>query len=132
MKIVKGDTVLLRSGRDVARAKDHDVRGKVLRVMPKEGKVVVEGLNMVTKHQKPRTTGGAAQVQSGGRIKMEAPLPVSRVMLVCSNCSRPTRVGMQMREESRDTLTGKKTVLIRERVCKKCHQVIARPTDIRQ
>ena len=132
MKIVKGDTVLLRSGRDVARAKDTYVRGRVLRVLPKEGKVVVEGLNMVTKHQKPKTTGGAAQVQSGGRIKMEAPIPVSRVMLVCSNCDKPTRVGMRLHEESRETLLGKKTVTIRERVCKKCGQVIGRPTDIRQ
>jgi len=131
MKIVKGDTVLLRSGRDVARAKDkNSVRGRVLRVLPKEGKVVVEGLNMVTKHQKPKGTGGAAEVQSGGRIKMEAALPVSRVMLVCSECDKPTRVGIRMHEATRDTLNGKRTVMIRERVCKQCGQVIARPTEI--
>jgi len=130
MKIVKGDTVLLRSGRDVARAKDKNVRGRVMRVLPREGKVVVEGLNMVTKHQKPKTTGGAAQVQSGGRIKMEAPIPASRVMLICSNCDKPTRVGMRVREDSRETLTGSKTVTIRERVCKKCGEVMPRPTEV--
>ena len=130
MKIVKGDTVLLRSGRDVARAKDKNVRGRVIRVLPREGKVVVEGLNMVTKHQKPKTTGGAAQVQSGGRIKMEAPLPVSRVMLVCPSCDKPTRVGMQVHEDTRETLNGKKTVAVRERVCKQCGEVVPRPTEI--
>ena len=127
MKIVKGDTVFLRSGKDVAKSKD--VRGRVMRVLPDAGKVVVEGLNMVTKHQKPGAGGAAAQVQQGGRIKMEAPIPVSRVMLVCPHCARPTRVGMSEREVSRDTLTGKKMKTIRERVCKKCREVIARPTD---
>lgn len=158
MKIVKGDTVYLRSGKDVTgkrsrlqealnekpgpefearRAKmpmaeqlaEADrvkgVRGRVLRVLPREGKVVVEGLNMVTKHQKPGASAGAAQVQQGGRIKMEAPIPISRVMLVCSNCDKPTRVGIKEQQEVR----GGKNVVVRERVCKQCGQVIARPTD---
>ena len=131
MKIVKGDTVYLRAGKDAARAKDKNDRiGKVIRVLPDEGKVVVEGLNMVTKHQKPASTGGAAQVQQGGRIKMEAPLPVSRVMLVCPNpgCNKPTRVGMREKDATRETMHGKKTVTVRERVCKKCGEVIPRPT----
>jgi large subunit ribosomal protein L24 len=154
MKIVKGDTVYIRAGKDVAGAdilpKDAlnrpmaeqvaeanrikrekgDLYGEVLRVMPKEGKVIVKGKNMVTKHQRPRSTGGAAMVQQGGRIQKEAPIPISRVMLVCSNCQKPTRVGLHSKQIERDTLTGKKTTLIRERVCKKCGEVIPRPTEM--
>jgi large subunit ribosomal protein L24 len=174
MKIVKGDTVYLRSGRDVASRRSRleealhinpgdkpesrasaqkefqekragismaeqiaeankieGVRGKVIRVMPAEGKVVVQKLNMVTRHKKANTTGGAAAVQQGGRIEMEAPLPISRVMLVCPSCSKPTRVSMRQRTEQRQTLRGEKTVTIRERVCKQCGEVIPRPTDTR-
>jgi len=134
MKIVKGDTVLLRSGKDVsghADAGDKGVRGRVLRTMPVERKVVVEGLNMVTKHQKAGSRGGASGVQQGGRMKMEAALPLSRVMLVCPNCDKPTRVGMRIHEANRQTLRSEKTVAMRERVCKQCGEVIPRPTDTR-
>ena len=149
MKIVKGDTVYLRSGKDVAGVsrlpdearnlpmaeqiaaanKVKGVRGKVLRTIPTKGKVVVEGLNMITKHQRPKSTTGAAAVQQGGRISMEAPLPVSRVMLVCSHCDRPTRIGMQSREVQRETLTGSKTKIIFDRVCKHCGEIMERPTE---
>lgn len=167
MKIVKGDIVYLRSGRDRAgvsrlrramrlEGKEHaadfrqqvetmpmteqlerantvaGVRGRVLRVLPREGKVVVEGLNKVTKHQKPRATSGAGMVQQGGRIEMEAALPVSRVMLVCPHCDKPTRVGMREEEMSRTTLSGPKTVKRRIRVCKQCGADIERPTDVVQ
>lgn len=167
MKIVKGDIVYIRSGRDragvsrlrkalhlegkehaaafrqqvatmpmneqIERANEVDgVRGRVLRVLPREGKVVVEGLNKVTKHQKPRATSGAGALQQGGRIEMEAALPVSRVMLVCPHCSKPTRVGMREVEETRPTLSGPKTVKRRIRVCKQCKGDIERPTDIAQ
>lgn len=129
MRIVKGDTVQIRSGKDVAGAKQN-VRGRVIRVMPDDGKVVVEGLNMVTKHQKPGTTGGAAQVQQGGRIQMEAPLPASRVMLVCPSCTRPTRVGMREHVETRQTIHGDKNVTVRERICKKCGEAIPRTSRV--
>ena len=159
MKIVKGDTVYLRSGKDVTHqrrtrlqealgmnpgeefqsarekmpmaeqlAKANEVkgvRGRVLRVLPREGKVVVEGLNMVTKHQKPSASAGAAQVQQGGRIKMEAAIPVARVMLVCPNCDKPTRVAIHVKDEVRSG----KSVKVRERYCKQCGAEIARPTD---
>ena len=163
MRIVKGDTVYLRSGRDVASQsrlqealkidddarfqearekmsmseqieaanKVRGVRGKVLRVLPREGKVVVEGLNVVTKHHRAGTTAGAAQVQQGGRIKMEAPIPIGRVMLVCSHCDKPTRVALRGRQESRQTLHGEKQVTIRERICKQCGNIIPRPTETR-
>lgn len=126
MKIVKGDTVYLRAGKDKAAGND---RGTVIRTMPAEGKVLVEGLNKVTKHQRPRATSGAAQLQQGGRIQMEAPLPVSRVMLVCPNCNKPTRVGMKERQDSRSTMNGEKTVSVRDRVCKQCDTIIPRPTE---
>jgi large subunit ribosomal protein L24 len=133
MKIVKGDTVYLRSGKDVARAtSERGIRGKVLRVMPAEGKVLVEGVNMVTKHKKPGAQAGAGQVQQGGRIQMEAALPISRVMLVCPTCDKPTRVGMKIVEDTRETLNGEKKVSRRVRVCKQCDTEVARPTDERR
>ena len=165
MKIVKGDTVYLRSGKDVASMsrsrlqealhmedgpqfqaqianmpmseqiaaanKVKGIRGKVLRVMPSEGKLVVEGVNMVTKHKRANTSAGSSQVQQGGRIHMEAALPVSRVMLVCPTCDKPTRVGLKPRQEHRQTLRGEKLVTIRERVCKQCGEIIQRPTESR-
>jgi large subunit ribosomal protein L24 len=131
MKIVKGDTVYLRSGKDAAAAasKTPGVRGRVLRVFPGEGKVLVEGVNMVTKHQKPRAAGGAAQVQQGGRIRREAAIPISRVMLVCPSCDKPTRVGMHLKDGVRKTAEGPKARIARVRVCKQCGTEIARQGD---
>jgi len=126
MKIVKGDTVYLLSGKDVASG---NRRGKVLRVYPDDKRVLVEGLNKVTKHLRPKATGGAGQVQQGGRIQMEAPLPACRVMLVCPTCDKPTRIAVKMREDKRQTLNGEKTVLVRDRYCKKCGNEMPRPTD---
>ncbi len=165
MKIVKGDIVYLRSGKDVAgmsrsrlqealgvdggaifqeRIADmpmaeqitaanrvKGIRGKVLRVLPTEKKLVVEGVNMVTRHLKPGAQSGAGSVQQGGRIKMDAAVPMSRVMLVCPHCDHPTRVGLQPRQEHRQTLRGEKLVMVRERVCKHCGEIIQRPTDTR-
>lgn len=93
-----GDTVRIISGR--ARATE----GKVLAVSPKEGKVIVENRNMVTKHVKPRN-----QNEQGGLVKAEAALYASKVMLVCPKCKQPTRVGHAVDK------AGKKV-----RVCKKC------------
>ena len=92
-----GDTVKVITGRDRGSA------GKVLQVSPEEKKIIVEGLNMVTKHVKPRKQG-----QTGGLVKAEAPMYASKVMLVCPKCKQATRVGNA--EEQ-----GKKV-----RVCKKC------------
>ncbi|MEI7832267.1 MAG: 50S ribosomal protein L24 [bacterium] len=135
MKIVKGDIVLLRAGKDVAALdsskKTQGVRGKVIRVLTKADKVVIEGVNMVTRHKKAGQSAGAAAIQQSGRIEMEAPVPVSRVMLVCSNCDKPTRIGTKLRQDTRQLLKGNKTVLVRDRVCKKCGEVIRRPTEDR-
>ena len=92
-----GDTVVILSGKDKGK------QGKVLEVSPKEGKVIVEGLNIATKHVKPRRQG-----EQGGIVSAEAALYASKVQLVCPHCGKPPRVGHTVED-------GKKL-----RVCKKC------------
>jgi len=105
VKIRKGDTVEVVTGRDKFK------RGDVIRVLPQEGRVVVQGVNLRKKHQ--------SEVQAQGRnlkpgiIEFESPLPISNVMLVCPSCDQPTRVG-RIRH-------GDQAV----RVCKKCGSEIA-------
>ncbi len=102
-----GDTVILLTGKDEYKFKneEHDLRtGKVLEVSPKEGKVIVEGFNMITKHVKPTAMG-----QTGNIVRAEAPIYACKVQLVCPKCGKPTRVGHTTDE------SGKKL-----RVCKKC------------
>lgn len=93
-----GDTVKIISGRDKG------LEGKVMAVSPKEGKVIVEGRSMVTKHVKPRRQG-----EQGGIVKAEGAMYASKVMPVCPKCSKATRVGHSFDKD------GKKA-----RVCKKC------------
>ena len=88
----------------VLTGKDKGKQGKVISVAPKAGKVTVEGVAMVTKHQKAR-----AQGQPGGIIHKEAYIDASNVMVVCPKCGKPSRMGHQVLED------GKKV-----RVCKKC------------
>ena len=97
MNVKKGDTVIVLSGKDKGK------QGKVLGTVPSEAKVVVEGINMVTCHVKPRKQG-----ETGGRIEHEGTINASNVMLVCPKCGVATRVGHAM--------DGDKKV----RVCKKC------------
>ncbi len=85
LKIKKGDTVKVIAG------KNKDKEGKVISVDPKNGKVVVEGVNMVTKHLKPSVAN-----QNGGRIEMEAPIDASNVMLVVNG--KATRVGFKVED----------------------------------
>ena len=92
-----GDKVVVING------KDRGKQGKVLQVSPSEGKVIVEGVNIVSKHVKPRKMG-----EAGGIIKAESALYADKVQLVCPKCGRPTRVGHVIDEK------GKKM-----RVCKK-------------
>jgi large subunit ribosomal protein L24 len=105
-KIRKGDTVEIISG----RFEDKGRRGEVINVLPKVDRVVVQGVNLRTKHQ--------AQVQSQGRtinpglIKFEGPMHISNVMLVCPKCDQPTRIAVQRDEDGA------------HRVCKKCQAVI--------
>ncbi|MBN1966141.1 MAG: 50S ribosomal protein L24 [Anaerolineae bacterium] len=100
-RIQKGDTVEITAGKDVGR------RGEVLRVLPKQDRVVVAQVNIVKKHQRPMQAG-RGQVQPG-IIEFEAPLHLSNVMLVCSQCDQRTRVGIRVNEDG-----------ARVRVCKKC------------
>jgi large subunit ribosomal protein L24 len=97
LRIKKGDTVMVIAGKDKGKT------GKIMRAFPKTNKVLVEGVNIMVKHQKPRQTGrqgamGAQNVDQGGRIEMPAPLFVPKVMLVCPNCGKPTRVQYAFRE----------------------------------
>ncbi|MDY4488721.1 MAG: 50S ribosomal protein L24 [Candidatus Limivicinus sp.] len=97
MNIKRDDKVIVLSGKDKGK------QGKVLSADPKAMKVVVEGVNVATKHQKPMKQG-----QDGGIIKVETPIYVSKVQLVCPKCGKGTRVGHKIAD-------GKKV-----RVCKKC------------
>lgn len=97
LKVKKGDTVEVISGKDVG------TRGEVLSAHPRENKVVVKGANITVKHtkDKPSNRAGAAganRVIKGGRLETEAPLFVSKVMVVCPACKRPTRVGYAYKE----------------------------------
>jgi large subunit ribosomal protein L24 len=97
MKIRKGDTVHILSGKD--RGKE----GRVIDARPRERKVLVENLNIVKRHTRPKplkdsSRMGGQQIEPGGIVEKAAPLPVSRVMLVCPVCDRPTRVGIEKRE----------------------------------
>ena len=82
MRIRKGDNVQIRQGRD------HGKTGKVIRVLPKDAMLVVEGMNLLVKHLRARRGG-----EHGQRVQFPAPMPASRVMLVCPKCGKPTRVG---------------------------------------
>jgi large subunit ribosomal protein L24 len=106
VKIRKDDTIEVMSG----RAQDKGRRGKVIKVLPDEGKIVIAGINIRKKHQK--------QVQSQGRtlkpgiIEFEAPIAIGNVMLVCPKCDKTTRVAVE-REGGES-----------KRVCKNCGKVI--------
>ncbi|MFA9379861.1 MAG: 50S ribosomal protein L24 [Acetanaerobacterium sp.] len=98
LHVKKGDTVVVISG------KDRGQRGKVLEASPKEGKIIVEGRNIATKHLKPRQMG-----QAGGIIKVEAPLYASKVMLVCPKCGKPTRLAHKRFEDGSKSRVCKNT-----------------------
>ncbi len=88
LNIKKGDTVMVISGKSKGKT------GKVLEVSPKEGKVIVEKANIVTKHVKPRRQG-----ETGGRIEAEGPLYACKVQVICPKCKQPTRVGYKTLED---------------------------------
>ena len=102
MKIRKDDNVLVIAGKDKGK------KGKVRFVYPEDGLLIVEGANFIKKHARP--TGQAKQA---GIIEREAPIHVSDVMLICTQCNRPTRIGFRFLED------GKKV-----RICRSCHEVI--------
>ena len=97
ISIKKDDLVVVLSGKDKGK------QGKVLSVIPSESKVVVEGVNVATKHKK-----ATSQTEQGGIVKKEAPIYACKVQKVCPKCNKPTRIGHKVE--------GDKKV----RICKKC------------
>ena len=117
MKIRKGDTVHILAG------KDRGKQGRVLEAHPRDKRVVVENLNVVKRHSRPKpiknpSRMGQQQLTPGGVIDKAAPIPISNVMLVCPTCNRPTRVGVVVKE-----IKGERR---RIRVCRRedCRQEI--------
>lgn len=102
LPVRKNDLVMVVAG------KDRGKRGKVLRVIPKTGAVLVERINIVKRHTRP----GAAS-QQGGILEKEAPLPVSNVMVICSRCDRAVRTGHSFLADGRKV-----------RVCKQCGEAV--------
>ena len=98
MFVKTGDTVMVLSG------KSKGVKGEVIAVSPKEGKVIVKNVNVVTKHVKPRKMG-----EAGGIIKAESAIYACKVQVVCPRCGKPTRVTHKVLEDG-----------TKERICKKC------------
>ena len=109
VKIRKGDTVEVISG----RLEDKGKRGEVIKVLPDEARVVVQGVNLRKKHQRQVQTQG--RTLNPGIIEFEAPISISNVMLVCPTCKEPTRVGVVRTESGM------------QRVCKRkdCHAQFA-------
>jgi large subunit ribosomal protein L24 len=101
-RIKSGDEVVVISGNDKG------VQGTVQRVIPNKNRVVVSGVNIVKKHQKPRPTGGRTQAQ-GGIIEFEAPIDVSNVMLVDPESGEPTRIGIRRDEDGRRVRYAKRS-----------------------
>ena len=106
MNIKKGDTVVVLSGKDKGK------QGKVLGTVPGSLKVVVEGINMVTCHVKPRKQG-----EEGGIVKREAAIASCKVQVVCPKCGKATRVAHRVTEVEREDGSKKKKII---RVCKRC------------
>ncbi len=101
LSVKKGDTVRVISG------KDRGVNGRVILTMPKERRVLVEGVNRIRKHTK--VTTNQRGVQSGGIVTQEASIHVSNVMVVCPACDKPTRVGHRVDEAGKNV-----------RICRRC------------
>ena len=102
LHVKKDDAVYVLSGKDAGKT------GKVLKVIPDESKVIVEGVNVSAKHQKPR-----GRYQQGGIIHQESPISSSNVMVVCNKCKRPAKTGTKV------LANGEKV-----RVCKACGEMI--------
>jgi len=101
MKFKKGDTVLIISSKDKGK------KGKILKVFPKENRILVEGVNLRKKHQKPKRSGEKGQI-----ITLPIPIHVSNAKLICPKCGKATRVGYKIIDKKKF------------RICKKCDQEI--------
>ena len=119
MKVRKGDVIQVLSG------KDRGKQGRIIEADPKRRRVIVENLNVVKRHRRPRpmkdsSRMGQTQIQPGGVFDISAPIEVSNVMVVCPTCNRATRVGYDFRES--------KDGPVKVRVCKRadCGEVLDR------
>jgi len=101
IKLKKGDTVVARTGKDKGK------KGKVEKVLPKAGKIVVTGINVYKKHLKPRGEG-----KPGGIIEITKPILVSKVSFVCMKCGKQSRLGYQIIDNNKN------------RICRKCMQQV--------
>lgn len=104
VRVRRGDTVAVIAGRERGK------RGKVLRVLPGSGRVIVEKLNMIKRHQRP-----TQKLRQGGIIEREGGLSLSNVMVVCTKCDRPARVGVQLLADGRKV-----------RACRRCGEMIGK------
>jgi large subunit ribosomal protein L24 len=102
LHVKKNDTVKIIAGKDQGKT------GKVLRVFPAKGRVVVENINVVKRHTRPSQLN-----PEGGIIEKEAPLSISNVMLVCGSCNQATRTGIRLLEDG-----------TKSRYCKKCNESV--------
>ena len=108
MNLKKGDEVIVLAGKDKGK------RGKVIHTVPEQGKVIVDGVNVVTRHQKPRSAGSRAMVKSQlGEMQMPLAVTVGKVMLVCPKCNKETRMARVISSE------GKMV-----RSCRKCGELV--------
>ncbi|MGK2906204.1 MAG: 50S ribosomal protein L24 [Desulfuromonadales bacterium] len=102
LHVKKDDLVMIIAGKDKGKS------GKVLRVMPDKGRVLVESLNLIKRHTRPSRTNN-----EGGIIEKEAPIALSNVQLLCQGCNKPARTGIRVLED------GSKS-----RFCKKCNEIV--------
>lgn len=101
MKVKKNDSILVTAGKDKGR------KGKVLEVLSKENRILVEGINLRKKHVRPKKQGEKGQI-----VELPGPLSASNVKVICPKCSKPTRIGYKIEGKNK------------YRVCKKCNQEI--------
>ena len=101
MKVKKGDSVLIIAGKDKGRT------GKIMKSLPKELKVLIEGINLKKKHVRPKREGEKGQV-----VQIPAAMDISNIKLICPKCGKATRVGYSIEKD------------VKKRICKKCKQEI--------
>ncbi len=111
MRIKKGDTVIVRRGKDRG-TKDKPKTGKVLHVFPGRNRLIIEGVNIISRHSRPTRTN-----PKGGVVRKEAPIHRSNVALYCKSCSAPTKVGFKFIDEGKDHAS-------KVRVCRRCGEII--------
>ena len=101
MKVIKGDSVLIIAGKDKGRT------GKIIKALPKDLKILVEGINLKKKHVRPKREGEKGQV-----VEIPAVMDISNVKVICPKCGKATRIGYRTEGDTKN------------RVCKKCKQII--------